>query len=131
MRRVAASYPEAAAERSRWILSLRSPRQALNPWKPQGFFLEEERSDSGEVVPVATVLLTNRECPWHCLMCDLWKHTLQKSVPPQAIPTQLDHALRQLPPARQIKLYNSGSFFDPQAIPPQDYPDRRPAPDTL
>src|SRR5207247_1733378 len=26
------------------------------------------------------------------------------------------------PTLRQIKLYNSGSFFDPRAIPPQDYP---------
>src|SRR5579871_4273181 len=24
---------------------------------------------------------------------------------------------------RQIKLYNAGSFFDPQAIPPEDYPE--------
>ena len=27
-----------------------------------------------------------------------------------------------LPAPRQIKLYNSGSFFDPGAIPPEDYP---------
>ena len=27
-------------------------------------------------------------------------------------------ALATLPPARQIKLYNAGSFFDPAAIPP-------------
>src|SRR5262249_457244 len=26
-----------------------------------------------------------------------------------------------LPPARRIKLYNSGSFFDPRAIPPEDH----------
>src|SRR5439155_2565678 len=25
-------------------------------------------------------------------------------------------------PARNIKLYNSGNFFDPRAIPPADYP---------
>jgi radical SAM enzyme (TIGR01210 family) len=39
----------------------------------------------------------------------------------RAIPAQIDHALSQLPPARQLKLYNSGSFFDPHAIPPEDY----------
>jgi radical SAM enzyme (TIGR01210 family) len=44
-----------------------------------------------------------------------------ESVPVGAIPAQIDHALMQLPPARQLKLYNSGSFFDPHAIPPGDY----------
>ena len=33
------------------------------------------------------------------------------------IPAQIAYALDQLPPARQIKLYNSGNFFDHQAIP--------------
>jgi radical SAM enzyme (TIGR01210 family) len=42
-------------------------------------------------------------------------------VPVGAIPAQIDHALLRLPPAKQLKLYNSGSFFDPHAIPPQDY----------
>ena len=79
------------------------------------------RAVSGEIVPVATLLLTNRECPWKCLMCDLWLHTLSESVPPSAIPSQIDFALQRLPAARQIKLYNSGSFFDARAIPPEDY----------
>jgi radical SAM enzyme (TIGR01210 family) len=54
-------------------------------------------------------------------MCDLWRNTLLESVPVGAIPTQIDRALAQLGPARAVKLYNSGSFFDPRAIPPQDY----------
>ncbi len=54
-------------------------------------------------------------------MCDLWRNTLSETVPLGAIPAQIDHALLKLPPARQLKLYNSGSFFDPQAIPPADY----------
>jgi len=70
-----------------------------------------------EAVPVATIFLTNRECPWRCVMCDLWKNTLIDSVPLGAIPSQIDYALARLPAARQIKLYNSGSFFDTQAIP--------------
>jgi hypothetical protein len=73
-------------------------------------------------VPVATVFLTNRECPWRCLMCDLWRNTLAETVPLGAIPAQIDYALRRLSPARYIKLYNSGSFFDPRAIPPEDHP---------
>ena len=80
---------------------------------------------SGEVEDVATVFLTNRECPWRCLMCDLWRNALEETVPPGAIAAQIEFALRQLPavdPARSaLKLYNAGSFFDPRAIPPDEY----------
>jgi len=115
-------YPETRAERDKWILARRQQRNALDPLRPYAFFVEEEYSAAGEVVPVSTVFLTNRECPWRCLMCDLWKNTLTGTVPAGAIPAQIDYALQQLSPARQIKLYNSGSFFDLQAIPLQDYP---------
>jgi radical SAM enzyme (TIGR01210 family) len=54
-------------------------------------------------------------------MCDLWRNTLSDTVPVGAIPAQIDYALAKLAPAHQLKLYNSGSFFDPQAIPPADY----------
>jgi hypothetical protein len=54
-------------------------------------------------------------------MCDLWVNTLDESVPRGAIAHQIRTALATLPPARQIKLYNAGSFFDPQAIPVDDY----------
>jgi radical SAM enzyme (TIGR01210 family) len=54
-------------------------------------------------------------------MCDLWRNTLTKTVPRGAIPAQITYALDRLPAARQIKLYNSGSFFDRGAIPPEDY----------
>lgn len=114
-------YPDRAAERDRWILERRPDRNKLDPNRPYAFFLEEERSATGEMVPTVTVLLTNRECPWRCLMCDLWRNTLTESVPLGAIPEQIAFALSQLPPARQIKLYNSGSFFDMQAIPLADY----------
>lgn len=117
-----AVYPESAAERDRWIVARRDERAELDPRRPWAFFVEEERSKDGEVVPVATVFLTNRECPWRCLMCDLWKNTLAESAPSGAIPEQIDYALARLPAARQIKLYNSGSFFDARAIPAEDYP---------
>jgi radical SAM enzyme (TIGR01210 family) len=73
---------------------------------------------------VATLFLTNRECPYRCLMCDLWKNTLDERVPAGAIPAQIRWALERLPrpegTRRWVKLYNSGSFFDPAAIPPAD-----------
>jgi radical SAM enzyme (TIGR01210 family) len=119
---LATSYPANAAERDAWILSRRPERSHVNPLQPNGFLVEDERAASGEIVPVATVFLTNRECPWRCLMCDLWRNTLAENVPVGAIPAQIDYALQRLAPARQIKLYNSGSFFDPRAIPTEDHP---------
>jgi archaeosine synthase beta-subunit len=115
------SYPETFAERDAWILARRGRRNAVDPMRPWSFLVEEECSASGEVVQIATVFLTNRECPWRCLMCDLWQNTLTSDAPVGAIPAQINFALQRLPPARQIKLYNSGSFFDRRAIPPQDY----------
>jgi len=54
-------------------------------------------------------------------MCDLWKHTTDETVPVGAIPAQLEYALEKLGPAKHLKLFNSGSFFDPKAIPVEDY----------
>lgn len=99
----------------------RGERIVVDPQRPYAFLVEEERSASGEVVAIATLFLTNRECSFRCLMCDLWKNTTIEPVPPGAIPAQIDFALSQLPVARQIKLYNSGNFFDPLAIPRCDY----------
>lgn len=115
-------YPPHSAERDLWILAQRPVRAELDPTRPYAFLVEEECSATREIVSVATVFLTNRECPWRCLMCDLWRNTLAETVPTGAIPQQIDYALGQLPPARQIKLYNSGSFFDRNAIPVEDYP---------
>jgi radical SAM enzyme (TIGR01210 family) len=105
-------------------MAQRPPRaNMLDPFRPHAFFLEEERSGAGRVVSSGTILLTNKECPWRCLMCDLWKNTLTETVPPGAIPAQIEFALARLKAKpKQIKLYNSGSFFDPAAIPLVDYP---------
>ena len=114
-------YPLTAGERTRWIMERRGPKNTLDPARPYAFLWEEEAGPLGQMVPTATVFLTNRECPYRCLMCDLWQNTLDERVPSGAIAAQISHALERLPPARQIKLYNAGSFFDPQAIPPEDY----------
>ena len=116
-------YPESVAERDKWILAQRPARNVLNPREPYLYFVEEEMTANGRTVPVATVFLSNRECPWRCVMCDLWRNSLSESVPPGAIPEQINFALHALQPARIIKLYNSGSFFDPRAVPVEDYPE--------
>ena len=103
------------------ILAARPAKNAVDVRRPYAFFVERERSAKGSLVDVATIFLTNRECPWRCLMCDLWKHTTDSPTPVGAIPEQIDYALARLAPARYIKLYNSGNFFDARAIPPQDH----------
>jgi archaeosine synthase beta-subunit len=118
---LATSYPRNAADRDAWVLSRRPSRNPVDPFQPYAFLVEDERAATGEILPVATVFLTNRECPWRCLMCDLWRNTLEENVSIGAIPAQIDYALQRLTPARQIKLYNSGSFFDPRAIPTEDH----------
>lgn len=117
-------YPE--RDRSAWITAQRPPRPAqADPERPHGIFLERERLASGDIVSSGVVLLTNKECPWRCLMCDLWKDTTTETVPRGAIPRQVEQAVtqwsREGARPRQVKLYNSGSFFDPAAIPPEDY----------
>ncbi len=124
MRGTVSAYPTRG--RTAWILAQRPPRPPPPDANvPHGVFRERERLASGEVVDSGVVLLTNRECPWRCLMCDLWKDTTLGSVPQGAIPRQVEVAVRAWsdsgPLPAQVKLYNSGSFFDPAAIPPADY----------
>jgi radical SAM enzyme (TIGR01210 family) len=75
------------------------------------------------VEPVLTVLIANRECPWRCLMCDLWHSTTESSVPRGAVAAQIRDSLSAFPRVRRAKLYNAGSFFDPHAIAPEDLPE--------
>lgn len=104
----------------REVLALRGPKAPLDPVRAYAAVWEEETGDDGWPVPTAVVFLTNRECPFRCVMCDLWVHTLDTVVPRGAIATQIRTALASLPATRQVKLYNAGSFFDPQAIPPEE-----------
>ena len=101
-----------------WIVERRGPKTRLDPMRAYGVHYEEELDAHGDLVPTGVVLLTNRECPFRCVFCDLWRNTLDETVPAGAIAAQIRDTLRQLPPVRQIKLYNAGSFFDPGAIPP-------------
>jgi archaeosine synthase beta-subunit len=106
----------------RWITGQRGPKNTVQPDRPYAWMVEPERTAAGTIEDTAIIFLTNRECPWHCLMCDLWKNTTDTTVPVGSIPLQIEAALKQVGHARHIKLYNSGSFFDPGAIPEEDYP---------
>ena len=115
-----ADIPIELTERN--IVAARPDRNSVDVSSPYSFLVEPERTHDGRVEDVATVFLTNRECPFKCLMCDLWRNTTEKTVPIGAIPQQIDFALQRLPPARHLKLYNSGNFFDAKAIPRDDWP---------
>ena len=104
-----------------WIVSKRGRKNAVDPQRPYAWLVEKERTVSGEIEDTAIIFLTNQECPYRCLMCDLWKNTTNSAVPVGAIPDQIEWALKQMPYAKHLKLYNSGSFFDEGAIPEADY----------
>jgi radical SAM enzyme (TIGR01210 family) len=118
--------PSTSEPAERWddarILAARPPKGLLDPARPHAFLVEPERTPSGAVEDTAVVFLTNRECPFRCLMCDLWKYTTDRRVPDGAVAGQVEYALARLPPARHIKLYNAGNFFDAQAVPTADWP---------
>ncbi len=123
-------YPDGRGARDAWILARRAGiarTDKLHPRRPSHWLRESEPDPAGGQASILTVFLTNKECPWRCLMCDLWRHTLEETVPVGAIPEQLEMALAadQVEHPRRaqwLKLYNAGSFFDSQAIPAADWP---------
>jgi uncharacterized Fe-S cluster-containing MiaB family protein len=120
-----AAYPTGRARRDRFVLAQRGERRVVDPWATPRVAIDPEPDGHGAVVDVATLFLTGRECPWRCVMCDLWRDTIEGDTPLGAIPHQIALGLAQ--PALQagvehLKLYNAGSFFDARAVPPADDP---------
>ncbi len=123
-----ASYPAGIAQRDRFVLDRRGPRPDHDPLRHQGWIIDEEPDATGQLARVATIFLTGRECPWRCVMCDLWRHTIPGDTPPGALAAQVRQALLEMRSApggvpAHVKLYNAGSFFDPRAVPESDCED--------
>jgi len=118
-------YPAGRPARDRFVLERRGPRPVHDPWRHQGLIVEDERDAGGDRARIATVLITGRECPWHCAMCDLWRYTIAEDTPGGAVPAQVASARASLrgqsAAVTGMKLYNAGSFFDPRAVPEADY----------
>ena len=112
-------------DRDRFVLERRGARPAHDPWRHQGIIVEDERTADGGRARTATVLITGRECPWRCVMCDLWQYTTVTDTPVGAIAAQVAAARSALRaervPVTAMKLYNAGSFFDARAVPEDDY----------
>lgn len=107
---------------------------------------ELEPDGLGGQAETTAIFLTAATCPIGCSMCDLHRFTIQGPTPPGSIPAQIRHVIEtecdrvpdatdrrpnndpssssiHPPRGRWVKLYNSGNFFDPQSIPPEDYPE--------
>ena len=93
-----------------WILARRPPRNPVSADRPYAFLVEPEAGPDGVPIDVATIFLTNRECPFRCLMCDLWKNTFGVAGRAGQIPSR--SVGTPLPRAQHLKLYNAGNFFD-------------------
>lgn len=99
----------------------RPAKEEVDSQVPYLYLHENEIRENYTVQKVNTIFLTNRECPFKCVMCDLWRHTLDMPTSKGAIPNQIEYSLKRLPKAKVVKLYNSGNFFDGKAIPRSDY----------
>ena len=74
--------------------------------KAYGFFQEEELTRKGVVENHNVILTTNKECSFKCVMCDLWKNTLDYRVDVGVVAKQVQDALGKLPAAQHLKIYN-------------------------
>jgi len=103
-------------------MTRRTAKPGVDPWRPVDVLLEEERQPGGRRAPALTVFLAGAECPFSCVYCDLWRHTLDGPTPRGAIPAQIRQALERFdpPPETVLKLYNASNFFDDRAVPPED-----------
>ena len=95
-------------------------KNAVDEAVANGVFSEAELTRKGTVENHNIILTTNKECPFKCVMCDLWQNTLDYRVEEGGVARQVRDALETLPPAKHLKVYNAGSFFDRQSIPKKD-----------
>jgi radical SAM enzyme (TIGR01210 family) len=104
------------------IRGLRSPKTQIDPYRPHGYVIEEERRPGGKLEQALTIFLAGAECPFTCSFCDLWRWTIDGPTPPGALTTQVKAVLKKFDGAtpHRLKLYNASNFFDQRAVPPTD-----------
>lgn len=111
----------------RAIRARRPPKPAVDPRRPLGTVVEEERTPDGRLASALTVFLAGAECPFTCVFCDLWRHTLDRPTAAGDLPAQLEAALAELSESgrgriERLKLYNASNFFDSRSVPAADLP---------
>ena len=92
---------------SEWIISQRGAKNEIDFHRPYDCMVEKERRPNGRVEDTAIIFLSNKECSFKCLMCDLWKNTSDDSALPGAIPEQIEWALSRLPAARLTSIISA------------------------
>lgn len=105
---------------SRMVLAARGAKAPLTPQAIPRVVTESEPDAAGESALASTVFLLGKECPFRCLMCDLWRHTTDHRTEPGSLVRQLVAVLPQITHRDTLKLYNASNFFDPQAVPTTD-----------
>lgn len=105
---------------SRMVLAARGAKVPLASQIPPLLVTETEPDAAGGTTLASTVFLIGKECPFRCLMCDLWRHTTDQRTEPGSLVQQLIAVLPQITHRDTIKLYNASNFFDPQAVPTTD-----------
>lgn len=102
----------------------RGPKAAVDPWRPVDVLVESERAAGGGARRWLAVFLAGAECPFTCVFCDLWRHTLDGPTPAGALPAQLAVALGEAAGGGAgwdgVKLYNASNFFEERAVPEAD-----------
>ena len=86
------------------IRSNRGPKNSVSTDRPYGWLVEKELTAEGNIEETGIIFLTNRECTFACLMCDLWKNTTDQTVPAGAITHQIEYALGEMPEVKNLKL---------------------------
>lgn len=100
----------------------RGPKLSLPLDKPWHVLDECEIDQRGVTHPVRTLFLVGAECPYRCRMCDLWRYTVDGPTPVGAIARQVQSAMADVAHRDWVKLYNASNFFDPRAVPRDDWP---------
>ena len=77
------------------VLHARGAKNVVDPRRPYAFLVEPEYQPNGRVESVATLFLTNRECPFRCLFCDLWQNTTDDRVKVEVARALANHGNRK------------------------------------
>ncbi|MDE1819510.1 MAG: archaeosine biosynthesis radical SAM protein RaSEA [Euryarchaeota archaeon] len=89
-------------------------RRYVNLWS-------EKEALHGERVRAFVLILRTRGCYWAdlkgCTMCGYARDTLGRSATPEEIAEQVDRALERYQGEPYVKVFTSGSFFDPREVP--------------
>jgi radical SAM enzyme (TIGR01210 family) len=86
--------------------------------KPVAVWSEKELIDN-QIVDALVIVLRSKGCFWSrnsgCLMCG-YDNDCLSSVTPEDLVSQFEHAMGQHTNQPYMKIYTSGSFFDPEEI---------------